>query len=363
MDEPIVRLENIHKSFDGVVAVDHVNLDIMPGEFVTLLGPSGCGKTTTLRMINGLEMPTSGSVCLQGQDVTRVPPEKRPVNMVFQAYALFPHLTIYENIAFGPRIKKWPEDRIKAGIEEMLRLVQLEGYGPRKSDQLSGGQAQRVALARALINQPAVLLLDEPLGALDLKLRKAMQLELRGIQQRLGMTFVYVTHDQEEAMVMSDRIVLMNQGRVVQEGSPTAIYNHPVNEFVSRFIGEANLLDGVVASISGGEVTVDTNGLNILAPANVEVRVGQAVILSVRPERIQIFKEQAAAAQGWPNVFVGTVENAIFLGPTNRYHIRLSNEQSIVVDRATQQEKTAYQPGDQVVVGWETHSNVVLVNA
>lgn len=363
MDGPIVRLENIHKSFDGVVAVDHVNLNIMAGEFVTLLGPSGCGKTTTLRMINGLELPTSGTVCLQGQDVTCLPPEKRPVNMVFQAYALFPHLTIYENIAFGPRIKKWPEDRIKAGVDEMLRLVQLEGYGPRKPEQLSGGQAQRVALARALINQPAVLLLDEPLGALDLKLRKAMQLELRSIQQRLGMTFVYVTHDQEEAMVMSDRIVLMNKGRVAQQGSPIEIYNNPANEFVSRFIGEANLLDGVVSATSGDETTVDASGLAIVAPFEADVQAGQAVILSVRPERIQIFEQQSAAPQGWPNVYIGTVETAIFLGPSIRYHIQLGNGQTLVVDRTTQQEKTAYQPGDQVVVGWETRSNVVLVNA
>ena len=360
MSEPSVRLMNLTKVFGDVRAVDNVSLDIQEGEFVTLLGPSGCGKTTTLRTINGLETPTSGSIYLSGKNVSHVAPEKRPVNMVFQAYALFPHLTIAENIAFGPSIRKWPENKIKQRVEEMLRLVQLEGYGPRKPGQLSGGQQQRVALARALINQPEVLLLDEPLGALDLKLRKAMQLELRTIHQRLGLTFVYVTHDQEEAMVMSDRIVLMNKGRIVQIGTPSEIYNHPANEFVSRFIGEANLLQGVVRDVTADETRIDVDGVTILAESNTEVSAGDKVIVSVRPERISLFAAKEEAPQDWANVFPGVVESSIFLGPTVRYHIKLTGQQVIFVDHSTTDGRMGFGEGDRVYAGWETVSNIVL---
>jgi spermidine/putrescine transport system ATP-binding protein len=361
MEKTTVKLENLCKIFGEVLAVDHVNLDIKMGEFVTLLGPSGCGKTTTLRMIAGLEVPTSGAIYLEGQDYTCIPPEKRPVNMVFQAYALFPHLTIAENISFGPRIKKLPEDQIKLGVEEMLRLVQLEGYGPRRPDQLSGGQAQRVALARALINQPKVLLLDEPLGALDLKLRKAMQLELRSIQQRLGMTFVYVTHDQEEAMVMSDRIVLMNKGKIVQIGTPSEIYNHPANEFVSRFIGEANLLNGTIKSLSGMNFQIEI-GENIVvtAPAKAGMAIGDPSITSVRPERITVYACAEGAPQDCPNILDGTVTSAIFLGPFIRYHVLLANGQTIIADKTAAESQGEFKINEQVLVGWETENSVVL---
>jgi spermidine/putrescine transport system ATP-binding protein len=361
MEKTTVRLENLCKKFKEVYAVDHFNLDIKSGEFVTLLGPSGCGKTTTLRMIAGLEVPTSGVIYLEGQDYTFTPPEKRPVNMVFQAYALFPHLTIAENIAFGPRIKKLPEDEIKSGVEEMLRLVQLEGYGPRRPEQLSGGQAQRVALARALINHPKVLLLDEPLGALDLKLRKTMQLELRSIQQRLGMTFVYVTHDQEEAMVMSDRIVLMNKGKIVQIGTPSEIYNHPANEFVSGFIGEANLLNGRIISLVDENFLIDIGEHVILtAPAKAGMAVGDPSIASVRPERIKVFAQTDEAPQDWPNVFNGTIRSAIFLGPFIRYHVSLTNGQIIVADKTSAIGEGAHTIDQQVLVGWEKENSVVL---
>ncbi len=289
------------------------------------------------------------------------PPEKRPVNMVFQAYALFPHLTIAENIAFGPRIKKWPEKEINLGVEEMLRLVQLEGYGPRQPGQLSGGQAQRVALARALINQPKVLLLDEPLGALDLKLRKAMQLELRSIQQRLGMIFVYVTHDQEEAMVMSDRIVLMNKGKIVQIGTPSEIYNHPANEFVSRFIGEANLLSGTIKSLAGDNFHIDIGEqILITAPAKAGMSVGDPAIISIRPERVTVYASAKEAPPDWPNVFGGFVKSAIFLGPFVRYHVLLANGQIVVADKTSVDTKGEYKINDQVLVGWETENCVVL---
>jgi len=361
MEKTTVRLEDLCKRFGDVLAVDHVDLVIQPGEFVTLLGPSGCGKTTTLRMIAGLEVPTSGAIYLDGQDYTYTSPEKRPVNMVFQAYALFPHLTIAENISFGPRIKKLPADQIKMGVEEMLRLVQLEGYGPRRPDQLSGGQAQRVALARALINHPKVLLLDEPLGALDLKLRKAMQLELRGIQQRLGMTFVYVTHDQEEAMVMSDRIVLMNKGKIVQIGTPSEIYNHPANEFVSRFIGEANLLKGTIKQLSGEcfQIEVDKD-IVVTAPAKPGMAVGELSITSVRPEQVTVYSSAEGAPQDWPNVFGGTVKSAIFLGPIIRYHVSLANGQIVIADKTATKGQGGFQIDEEVLLGWETENSVVL---
>ena len=362
MMKAIVKLENLTKHFGDVIAVDNVNLEMEEGEFVTLLGPSGCGKTTTLRMIAGLEMATSGSIYLAGQDVTYTPPEKRPVNMVFQAYALFPHMTIAENIAFGPMIKKWSKKDVEQGVEEMLRLVQLEGYGPRKPNQLSGGQAQRVALARALINHPKVLLLDEPLGALDLKLRKAMQLELRSIHQRLGMTFIYVTHDQEEAMVMSDRIVLMNNGRIVQVGSPADIYNHPGNEFASRFIGEANLLSGRVRAIQPDHLEIDVDGLALFTPPRAGLSVGQPAIVSIRPERANLFFKREDVPGAWWNVFQGDVESAIFLGPTARYHVRLAAapDHVLVVDQAAKDGVLSYHANDQLFVAWETTSNIVL---
>ena len=361
MGEVIVHLENLNKHFGDVVAVDDMNLEIEEGEFVTLLGPSGCGKTTTLRMIAGLEMPTSGSVYLEGQDVTYTAPEKRPVNMVFQAYALFPHMTIAENIAFGPMIKKWPKEEIDQGVEEMLGIMQLESYGPRKPDQLSGGQAQRVALARALINHPKVLLLDEPLGALDLKLRKAMQLELRSIHERLGTTFIYVTHDQEEAMVMSDRIVLMNEGEIVQIGSPTEIYNYPRTEFASRFIGEANLLHGEIRAVTEDHVEVEVDGLALFAPVRPSLSPGQKSIVSIRPERVTLFASRGEIPSTWQNVCQGTVESTIFIGPIARYHVRLSNGHLLLVERATTDGVLSYHPSDQLFVGWETASNVILV--
>jgi spermidine/putrescine transport system ATP-binding protein len=360
MARMIVRLENLCKYFGEVVAVDDVNLDIEESEFITLLGPSGCGKTTTLRMIAGLEMPTFGSVYLEGNDVTYTPPEKRPVNMVFQAYALFPHMTIAENIAFGPMIRKWPKEEIHRGVEEMLRIVRLEGFGSRRPDQLSGGQAQRVALARAVINRPKVLLLDEPLGALDLKLRKAMQLELRGIHQRLGITFVYVTHDQEEAMVMSDRIVLMNQGQIVQVGAPAEIYNRPQSEFASRFIGEANLLNGVILAVQKDRVEVDVNGLRLSCLAQPGFSVGQKAVVSIRPERMSLFVHREEIPPTWKNVFPGTVVNTIFLGSLGRYQVRLANDQEVLVERPTTDGALSCCVRDEVHVGWDASSNVVL---
>ena len=245
-EQRLITLENIRKEYDGVTVLDNINLYIRKKEFVTLLGPSGCGKTTTLRIIGGFETPDTGRVVFDGQDITGLPAYKRRVNTVFQKYALFPHLNVQDNIAFGLKLKKMPKDEIARRVDYMLDLVNLKGYGKRSVDSLSGGQQQRIAIARALVNEPEVLLLDEPLGALDLKLRKEMQLELKAMQQRLGITFLYVTHDQEEALTMSDTIVVMRSGNILQIGTPKSIYDEPKNAFVANFIGESNIFSGTM---------------------------------------------------------------------------------------------------------------------
>lgn len=244
----IVDLKDISKEYDDVKVLEDINLYIKENEFLTLLGPSGCGKTTTLRIIGGFEKPSTGRVIFESKDITNVPPYERQINTVFQRYALFPHLDVFDNIAFGLKIKKMSKDEIKTRVKDMLRLVNLQGFENRSIDSLSGGQQQRIAIARALVNEPKVLLLDEPLGALDLKLRKDMQIELKNMQKRVGITFIYVTHDQEEALTMSDTIVVMDKGRIQQIGTPVDIYNEPKNAFVARFIGESNIVDGIMHS-------------------------------------------------------------------------------------------------------------------
>ena len=246
MSNAIIELNNITKKFDGEIVLDNINLSVRENEFITLLGPSGCGKTTTLRIIGGFETPTSGEVYFDGNLMNNIPPFKRQINTVFQKYALFPHMNVFENIAFGLRIKKMDEKLIESKVSKMLDLFNLKNYGKRRIDQLSGGQQQRIAIARALVNEPKVLLLDEPLGALDLKLRKEMQTELKAMQKHIGITFIYVTHDQEEALTMSDTIVVMNDGIIQQMGTPIDIYNEPQNAFVADFIGESNIIDGIM---------------------------------------------------------------------------------------------------------------------
>ena len=277
MKKNIISLENIAVSFDGEKILNDISLDIRDKEFVTLLGPSGCGKTTTLRIIGGFLTPDSGSVKFEGKEIKSLPPYKRNVNTVFQRYALFPHLNVYDNIAFGLRVKKVSDKDIQKRVREMLELVNLQGFEKRSIDRLSGGQQQRVAIARALVNQPKVLLLDEPLGALDLKLRKEMQTELKRIQQRLEITFIYVTHDQEEALTMSDTVVVMNGGSIQQVGSPVDIYNEPTNAFVADFIGESNILNGrmvkdLLVEISGHEYECVDNGFGENRPVDVVIR-------------------------------------------------------------------------------------------
>jgi spermidine/putrescine transport system ATP-binding protein len=313
MSVPDVRLEHVVKRFDDVVAVDGISVEIPSGSFFALLGPSGCGKTTTLRMIGGFEEPDEGAIYLGDRDVVGLPPYRRDVNTVFQSYALFPHLSIFENVAFGLRRKGVDGKQVRGRVEEMLRLVGLEVVGRRRPRQLSGGQQQRVALARALVNRPQVLLLDEPLGALDLKLRKQMQLELKQIQHELGLTFVHVTHDQEEAMTMADAIAVMNDGHIEQLGPPTELYERPATAFVAGFLGVSNLLYGDVVArgrvrlVSGEEMQADVDG-----------RTGR-VALGIRPEKIRL-----GAATASENSLAGTVEENAYVGVATQYVVKTS---------------------------------------
>jgi spermidine/putrescine transport system ATP-binding protein len=321
MPEVDVRLDRVSKVFGEVKAVDDLSLDIEEGEFFSLLGPSGCGKTTTLRMIGGFEDPTYGTIYLGGSDVTDLPPYRRDVNTVFQSYALFPHLDVFENVAFGLRRKKVPKEEVQRRVRESLALVDLEGFDQRKPPQMSGGQQQRVALARALVNRPKVLLLDEPLGALDLKLRKQMQLELKRIQQEVGITFIYVTHDQEEALTMSNRLAVIRHGRIEQLGAPEEVYEHPATDFVAGFLGASNLLEGEIVSLNGTATVRLTTGEVIRADdADLRVDVGPSVRVGVRPEKITIVSEDEEARPG-SNHVVGTVRMSTYIGVNYQYKV------------------------------------------
>ncbi len=327
-----VSLRNVVKMFGDTVAVDDITLEIPRGEFFSLLGPSGCGKTTTLGMIGGFETPTSGTILLGDTDVSRVPAYKRDVNTVFQSYALFPHLDIFGNIAFGLRRKRMAKDDIARRVAEALRLVDLPGYERRKVAELSGGQQQRIALARALVNEPRVLLLDEPLGALDLKLRKQMQTELKRIQQDVGITFLYVTHDQEEAMAMSDRLAVMNAGKVEQCGSPREVYEHPATRFVASFLGASNLIDGRVASGAGAALAevVLSGGERVRVPGE-RIAQGQSeVSVGIRPEKLHLDPVEEPAREGH-NAITGQVTFGTYLGVSNQYVVRGPGDTDLVV--------------------------------
>jgi spermidine/putrescine transport system ATP-binding protein len=361
-----VRLVDVVKRFGDVYAVDHIDLEVHDGEFFSLLGPSGCGKTTTLRMIGGFEEPTSGLIELQGQDVTWLPPFRRNVNTVFQNYALFPHLTIFENVAFGLRRKGVKDSEVKSRVTEMLQLVELPGFEGRKPTQISGGQAQRVALARALINRPAVLLLDEPLGALDLKLRKQMQVELKRIQQEVGITFIYVTHDQEEAMTMSDRIAVMNRGHYEQLGEPESLYERPTTRFVAGFLGVSNLLAGVL------EGEDDTLSVIRLAD-DTRIRVARSLVgggpgqlnVGVRPEKIRLRAPHDDLPAGH-NRLEGKVADASYLGVSTQYQIVTAGGGRLTVyeqnvERATRAE--LWERGESVVMTWSPDHSFVVRDA
>jgi spermidine/putrescine transport system ATP-binding protein len=352
-----VRLIQVVKRFGDFLAVDHIDLEVRDGEFFSLLGPSGCGKTTTLRMIGGFEEPTSGTIELQGRDVTWLPPYRRNVNTVFQNYALFPHLSIFDNVAFGLRRKRVKDAEVKRRVGEMLQLVELPGYERRKPAQLSGGQAQRVALARALINRPAVLLLDEPLGALDLKLRKQMQVELKRIQQEVGITFIYVTHDQEEAMTMSDRIAVMNRGRYEQLGDPESLYERPTTRFVAGFLGISNLLPGRLEGAGGSDDRYAV--LRLADDSAVRVPRGQAnghttVEIGVRPEKIRMHSADAQVPAA-SNQLAGTVRDASYLGVSTQYIVE-TRDGGLITVYEQNVERTVHgslhRPGENVRLSW-----------
>ncbi len=326
MAECAVELKNVSKFFGPVAAVQNVTLSVQEGEFFSLLGPSGCGKTTTLRLIAGFELPTNGEVYIGGRPQGDTPPYRRPVNTVFQNYALFPHMTVYENVAFGLRMRRLPESEIRRRVYETLEMVRLSGLERRRPRELSGGQQQRVALARALVNRPRVLLLDEPLGALDQKLRKAMQLELKSLQQQVGITFIYVTHDQEEAMTMSDRIAVMDQGKVLQVGTPQEIYERPASRFIADFIGETNLLEGTVEELWDHHALVVVEGARVVCGCVPEgVTVGQRVTVAIRPERISLFPQPPDSL-----ALPGTVRDVIYTGAEIRYIVGLMDRVNIL---------------------------------
>jgi spermidine/putrescine transport system ATP-binding protein len=360
---PVVEIDNVTKRFTDYVAVNEADFAIGSGEFFSLLGPSGCGKTTTLRMIAGFETPTEGAIRLEGRDVSRVPPHKRNVNTVFQHYALFPHMTVWDNVAYGPRSLKIDKAKgkgeVKRRVDELLEIVRLTDFAKRKPAQLSGGQQQRVALARALVNYPSALLLDEPLGALDLKLRQVMQFELKRIQREVGITFVYVTHDQEEALTMSDRIAVMNAGNVDQIGSPTEIYDRPATVFVASFIGQANLWAGRQTGRTGRDfVQVEVLGGSLKArPGDTTIEPGGHATLMIRPERVRVSMD---APSGDVATVPATVTDLTFQGPVVRLSLAAPDDSVIIAHVGAEQDLPLLRPGDQVHVSWLPEASLVL---
>jgi spermidine/putrescine transport system ATP-binding protein len=355
-----LRVERITKSFGDFVAVDDLSLTVPQGSFFALLGPSGCGKTTTLRMVAGLEEPSFGKVFIGDEDITDLRPYKRPVNTVFQSYALFPHLTIFENVAFGLR-RRGVKD-YKEKTREMLELVQLEQYATRKPSQLSGGQQQRVALGRALINQPGVLLLDEPLGALDLKLRRQMQIELKRIQTEIDVTFVHVTHDQEEAMTMADTIAVMNQGVIEQMGAPGELYENPTTTFVANFLGQSNLIMAEVVDKSGESVVVDCHGQKVQLPASrSHTHVGKGW-LGVRPEKIFASPTESESHEGANVLSGGRITDVSFVGVSTQYLVRMPWDQELMVFEQNTGQRAPFKNGDDVDLAW-AYAHAFLLDA
>jgi spermidine/putrescine transport system ATP-binding protein len=349
----------VSKAFDDVVAVDDVSLEVRPGEFYSLLGPSGCGKTTTLRLIAGFERPDAGRILIRDRDVTAVPAHRRNVNTVFQHYALFPHLSVEANVAYGLRQRKMPRAEHRRRLDQALATVRLSDLRSRMPRELSGGQQQRVALARALVNEPAALLLDEPLAALDLKLRKAMQGELKKLQERIGITFLYVTHDQEEALTLSDRVAVMNNGRILQEGTPEDIYDRPTSKFVADFIGQTNFFEGVVADTAGPVTLVrESSGLELRCAATPWAARGMRVAVAIRPEKVMPVNGGRPSG----NQAKGTLVRRTFLGDLVQYHVLLPGGAEVICQRQNERDDPAagWEIGRQVDLGWDEQSALVL---
>ncbi|AOT72101.1 ABC transporter ATP-binding protein [Geosporobacter ferrireducens] len=349
-----VYLEDLNKTFitagkDKVVAVNDINLKIEPGEFATMLGPSGCGKTTTLRMIAGFEMPTKGNVFIGEENVANKTPDKRDTAMVFQNYALFPHMNVFDNIAYGLKILKRPKTEIKERVERILKMMKMEDFSERVPAQMSGGQQQRVSLARALVMEPGVLLFDEPLSNLDAKLRIHMRDEIRKIQQNVGITSIYVTHDQEEAMAMSDKVIIMNNGVIEQQGTPQEIYQRPINEFVANFIGRANILDGQIESFDGSDVIVNIYDVKYRAKANRRFETGQKVHVVIRPEGVIVGKQD----------FTVKVEKSVFMGQNHEYGVDFFGT-NIEISENNPTGKTIYRIGEQMGIGFEERALHIL---
>ena len=366
---PNVEIVDVTKRFGAVTAVDRMRLSIARGEFYSLLGPSGCGKTTTLRMIAGFEHPTEGEIFLDGKPIAGIPPYRRNVNTVFQHYALFPHMDVARNVGYGLRQQKVGKAEEERRVSEALALVRLAGYERRRTWEMSGGQQQRVALARALINHPTVLLLDEPLGALDMKLRKEMQLELKALQREVGITFVYVTHDQDEALTMSDVIVVMRDGRILQMGDPTELYERPVNRFVADFIGTSNFIDATVEGLGpGGSVTARSDRGLVLRGAQTDpsarLTTGDTVTVATRPERIDVLPaaEAAEPVSGWIEV-KGRIHQGTYLGDQTEFRVQTDQVGELIVRRQNATGAVASRslgPGDPVVVRWREEANLIL---
>jgi spermidine/putrescine transport system ATP-binding protein len=359
----VIEIDHVTKRFGDYVAVADADFSIGSGEFFSMLGPSGCGKTTTLRMIAGFETPTSGAIRLEGSDVSRVAPHKRNVNTVFQHYALFPHMTVWDNVAYGPRSKKLDKTlgkgEVKRRVDELLEIVRLTDFASRRPGQLSGGQQQRVALARALVNYPSALLLDEPLGALDLKLRQVMQFELKRIQREVGITFIYVTHDQEEALTMSDRIAVMNAGNVEQIGTPTEIYDRPATVFVASFIGQANLWPARRTGRGAGDlVDIEVLGTTLAARAGeTTIEPGGHATLMIRPERVRVSMEQPA---GDAAAVRATVCDLTFQGPVVRLALAAPDGSTVIANVGPEQDLPLLRPGDEVFACWSPDASLVL---